>query len=612
MNTENTVNKKVEQAIKYCRENQIQNAVFAVPFQLTAEESLALKSIPECSGMVLLNPDPEITATSSHLWLGCFMADGDWSLPSAGGPLIFIGSQLMLTSKMIRRVSHTGRSSVVCKVNSQYASVRLHRYYLWIAGERLHQTIRGMSQDSLLRRGLYFLAKQQSVKAIWSAVFRRNYHTSDASNSGLTGETLYLELFRRAASAPQKIIPIPGRVVLVNAGLAAGGAERQIVNTLIGLRDKGECESVALLAEYLDHAPQLDFFLHELEAFGIEVAQLRKAVTLADHGLSTLAPPLAEIAADLPCSVLEEVLNLVEEFRSRRPSVVHAWQDSTSIKAGIAAVIAGVPRIVLASRNMTPLNFPYFQDYMYPAYRALASLPQVVYLNNSDAGAKDYTQWLGLPRERFKVVRNGVNLSYLKRVEEREAQHYRESIGIPGNALVLGSVFRFWEEKRPILWLEIASIVARKDPNVHFLLIGEGPMRKEMEAFVRKNGLELRMHLPGARPDVATPLSVMDVFLLTSKHEGTPNVVLEAQWLGLPIVATDAGGTRESFNIGVSGLLAHKPEAKHIASLVHHYLHHAEERALAKAAGPEYVSRMFCLDRMISETLALYYQEEML
>ena len=119
---------------------------------------------------------------------------------------------------------------------------------------------------------------------------------------------------------------------------------------------------------------------------------------------------------------------------TRRPSVVHAWQDSTSIKAGIAAVIAGVPRIVLASRNATPINFTYYQDYMYPAYRALASLESIVFLNNSEAGAVDYTQWLGMPRERFVVVRNGVDLNHLKRIEETVIRDYRQSLGIPADA----------------------------------------------------------------------------------------------------------------------------------------------------------------------------------
>lgn len=603
------MNKKLQEAIEYCDQTGIRQAVFAVPFQLSTRDALALKVAPPCKGMVLHHPPPELTATSTGQWLGCFATPGDWQLPTAKGTLIFVGSQLMLTRKMALSALRSGRLSVVCKINGRFQHLKLHRFLLWRAGEKLHRHIRQLPHDSLARKSLYGFAKVPLVKRVWTKAFKRGASSIGVTGgSGLSGEALYRELFRRSLALPahEKISPIPNRVLLVNAGLAAGGAERQIVNTLIGLRDSGHCESVALLAEYIDHAPQLDFFLHELEDHGIEVAQIQHAVTLADDGLSSLPPSLAELAADLPAGILEEILNQVEEFRSRRPSVVHAWQDSTSIKAGIAAVIAGVPRIVLASRNVTPMNFTYYQDYMEPVYRALASQESVVFLNNSEAGAADYTNWLGLPSDRFVVVRNGVDLGYLKRAEADVVRDYRQSLGIPADAKVVGSVFRFWAEKRPMLWLRSAALLAQQYPELHFLIIGEGPMRKEMEAFISSNNLKGKVHLPGARPEVATPLSAMDLFLLTSEFEGTPNVVLEAQWLGLPVVVTDAGGAREAFDDGTTGQLAKEPSAEHIAQLVGSYLEDDAFLREAESAGPKFVARVFGVERMVRETLHLY------
>lgn len=603
------MNKKLKEALEYCDKAGIHQAVFAVPFQLSTKEALALKLAPVCKGMVLHHPPSDLAATSTSQWLGCFAHPGDWQLPTARGTLIFVGSQLMLTRRMALSALRSGRLSVICKINGKFQHLKLHRFLLWRAGEKLHRHIRQMPHDNLVRKSLYGVASVPLIKAAWSRVFKRGASSHGvAGGSGLSGEALYLELVQRASTQPahEKIKPIPNRVLLVNAGLAAGGAERQIVNSLIGLRDSGRCESVALLAEYIDHAPHLDFFLHELEDHGIEVAQVQHAVTLADDGLSSLPPSIAELAADLPGGILEEILNLVEEFRTRRPSVVHAWQDSTSIKAGIAAAIAGVPRIVLASRNVTPMNFSYHQDYMHHAYRALASLESVAFLNNSEAGAVDYTSWLGLPRERFVVVRNGVDLSYLMRADESIVREYRQSLGIPADAKVVGSVFRFWAEKRPMLWLKSAAALAEIYPDLHFLIIGEGPMRQEMEAFIRSHKLSGKVHLPGARPDVAIPLSSMDIFVLTSEFEGTPNVVLEAQWLGLPVVVTDAGGAKESFDHGASGMLATQSSAHEISRLVSLFLNDNELVKRAELAGPRFVERVFGVERMVEETLDLY------
>ena len=604
------MNKKLQDAFDYCNQMGIEQAVFAVPFTLSPKDALKLKALPICKGMVLHHPPPELTATSTSEWLGCFTQPGSWQLPAAEGTFIFIGSQLMLTRQMAMSLLQTGRFSIVCKINGKYRKFKLHRFLLWRVGAKLHQHISQLPHDSALRKVLYGVAALPLAKILWIRLFRREsaFAAGRVVGTGLAGEQLYLELLNQALALPaeEKIKPIPGRVLLINAGLAAGGAERQIVNTLIGLRDSGKCESVTLLAEYIDHAPHLDFFLHELEAQGIEVAQVQHRITLADDGLASLAPAIADLAANLPGSILEEILNLVEEFRARCPSVVHAWQDSSSIKAGIAAVIAGVPRIVLASRNVTPMNFTYYQDYMYPAYRALSTLDCVKFVNNSEAGAADYIRWLKLPRERFVVVRNGVDLGYLKRADQQAVREYRQSLGIPEDAHVVGSVFRFWAEKRPMLWLQTAALVAKRFPEVHFLVIGEGPMRKEMESFIIDNGLEGRVYLPGARPEVATPLSSMNIFVLTSEFEGTPNVVLEAQWLSLPIVATDAGGTRESFEHNITGLLVVNPTAEEVGALVVKYLTDQAMLAESEKQGPKFVAREFGISRMIQETMMLY------
>lgn len=607
------MNKKITEALAFIERLELKGAVLAIPFAVGIKDTLALRDHPLCKGLVLRNPSPEITSNSTGKWLGCFENHG-WRLPTVRAPIVFIGSQLMLTRQMATQVVKSRRLSIIVKVNGSYQQLPMHRFLLWRAGEKLLRSISQRPENHPLRKVVGIIKQVPVLRTLWRRTFKREdlssgmHNSGQPSNSGLAEDVLYKELLQRARESAQSMgyQAIPRRILLVNAGLAAGGAERQIVNTLIGLKASGQCESVALLAEYIDHAPNLDFFLHELEVAGIEVSQVEHAISLSDDGLSSVQPEVADLLADIAPGLIEEILNLVEEFRHRRPEVVHAWQDSSSIKAGIAAVIAGVPRIVLASRNVTPMNFTYYQDYMQPAYRALASMECVRFLNNSEAGAVDYTQWLGLPRERFVVVRNGVDLGYLKCADSKAIGEYRQSIGIPENAQVVGSIFRFWAEKRPMLWLQTAAVVAKRYPDVHFLVIGEGPMRREMEAFINHNGLKGRVHLPGARPEVATPLSAMNIFVLTSEFEGTPNVVLEAQWLGLPVVATDAGGTSEAFENNVTGFLATSSNVEEIAALVIEYLADTSKTATVAIHAPRFVQSTFGTRKMIEETINLY------
>jgi glycosyltransferase involved in cell wall biosynthesis len=101
-------------------------------------------------------------------------------------------------------------------------------------------------------------------------------------------------------------------------------------------------------------------------------------------------------------------------------------------------------------------------------------------------------------------------------------------------------------------------------------------------------------------------MRALDVFLLTSSGEGIPNVVLEAQWAGTPVVATRAGGVAEALELGASDWIVDPPDADHLAGCVNRLLGDPGARARASAAGPELVRARFGLPRMIEETMKAY------
>ena len=101
-------------------------------------------------------------------------------------------------------------------------------------------------------------------------------------------------------------------------------------------------------------------------------------------------------------------------------------------------------------------------------------------------------------------------------------------------------------------------------------------------------------------------LSLFDVFLLTSKFEGTPNVVIEATLLGIPVVATDVGGTREAIAENITGLVADGADPDELAAHVLEILDDPTWSARVRSKGRDFVEQRFGLTRMLNETVALY------
>ncbi len=413
-------------------------------------------------------------------------------------------------------------------------------------------------------------------------------------------------LFRRfgraleGAPGPIRVGPGSGVAAMIGS-LGPGGAERQLVLTMSGMGRRGIAPLRVTCCWLREEAHR--FFLRDLEAAGVTVGELaRGEADAAGPGAAGSSAAFRELPASL-----REVSDFARSLAKDPPRVLHLWLDEVNIKGGLAAVALGIPRIVLGVRSLPPFNYLFFQPYMREAYRWLARREDVVLVANSAAGAKAYERWLGLPSATIRVVRNGFSFTRGEvscRLAARDGLQRR--YGLSATEPIVGTVMRLSEEKRPLLFLEAAAQVRKRVPGAQFLIVGDGVLRGEVERRAACDDLRGAVHLAGHEKDPFGSIAAMDLFVLTSRAEGLPNVLIEAQALGVPVVTTDAGGAAEAVRNGVTGWVLERDDPRDVAERIATSLGDEAWLARARAEGPRFVESAFGLARMLDETLAVY------
>ena len=562
----------------------------AASFALTAADLKRLTCEKAINGFVSKHNPAELRLLQQQLPsanIGRYWEPGLWALPPGAVHVYFIGSWRLITLTMLREVL---RRQVLT------LTVRCGREWVDIPLDARHKLGALQPGASLAER---LFSAPSSRRAI-SWLLRR---MAAGKRAAAPLDPAMLNAMIAAATSARRSDFVPGRVVLVCGNLAPGGAERQVGYTARGLAQSAEIAGVELICDMLTggHPARYDFYLPLLQRAGVPARMIERYAL--SRAMVSEPAALAQRRVSLPEGFLLDVANLYRELVRLRPEVVHAWLDWSNTRAGLAAALAGVPRIVLSGRNLNPTNFALYQPYMDPVYAALCALPNVVFLNNSRAGADSYAEWLGLAPDRIRVIYNGLDMRSIDNVAARAV---RSRLGIPEGAPLVGGIFRFYPEKRPLLWLEVASRVLHSNPDAWFVLFGQGILEREIAKAAQGLGLSHRLVLPGIVDDVLPVMRSLDVFLLTSYGEGVPNVVLEAQWAGTPVIATKAGGVAEALELGISGWIVDPPDADQLARHVSWLLGDPAARARAQAAGPELIRARFGLQRMIDETVQAY------
>lgn len=342
-------------------------------------------------------------------------------------------------------------------------------------------------------------------------------------------------------------------IVVYTHGLSSGGAERQWCNLAIGLQEIGVPVTIVVESAKGSHA----HYLPLLEKARVSVIQTEDLSLSECWRMVQLVPELAPLIEPSASPVSEGVLRLACVLEQLKPSALVSQLDFTNIVAGIAGLYANVPKIMLSFRNYNPMNFSYLtMPWFLPSYQVLIQSPRVVLTGNSTVGNLDYAQWLGIDPGRITLLNNSIEKSDFSAPAPVELEALRKELGIsPQDKIILG-VFRLSEEKDPFTFVNVCRRTLEKVPDARVILLGEGNMMPQVKAAIAKTGLESRFHLLGRRNDVVHFLGLAHLLLLTSRFEGTPNVVLEARSFGLPVLGTKAGGIPDLVEDGVCGFLA--------------------------------------------------------
>jgi glycosyltransferase involved in cell wall biosynthesis len=354
---------------------------------------------------------------------------------------------------------------------------------------------------------------------------------------------------------------------VINSGEVGGGGTH-LLHLIPGLTRRGFSSEVAV--------GRAGFASDELHAAGTPI-----------HVLGPMG-----ITAPFPISAL---------CRSVRPDLLHLHGSRAGFLGTLAVRLVGAQPVVYTAHAFA-FKRRLSRPLRWLAARAdgvtCARADRVICLTTADVRAAAAH---GITVTHATVIANGIDLN-----RYREGRSIRHALGFDPAAPVVGMVARLVPDKDPLTFVRAAAQVWAEIPEARFLLVGDGPLRKDIEDGARALGVTDRLTVTGFRHDVPDLLASMDVVVLTSRWEGMPVSALEAMAAGKPLVASALPGLEAVIEDGTTGFLVPPGVEAHFARKVIDLLRHAGRRAALGARARRKAAEEFGFERMVSATADLY------
>jgi glycosyltransferase involved in cell wall biosynthesis len=343
------------------------------------------------------------------------------------------------------------------------------------------------------------------------------------------------------------------------------------------------------------------------ERYDVRLAALRNTGPLYEQ-IETQFPNVPEfpLTSFFNANALKQLARLRRLMVREKIDILHAHDFYSGLLGATAARLAGV-RVIACQRHLKLTDRKVHEL----GTRVIHRLAHRV-LVNSEA-IREVVIGKGSARTaKIVVVRNGVvGTSDPLSPETADSasmrpHELRRELGCDPDVKLIGMVARMQPVKGHRFFLEAAATVLRARPEVHFVLVGDGPLRAELQDQIARLGIVDRVHLLGDRTDAATLIAQFDLLVLASLHEGSPNAVMEGMVASVPVVATAVGGTKELITDHETGYLAPPADSEALAARILFALGDGANRTKITTAARSRIAAAHGMQRMVDAVEQLY------
>lgn len=325
-----------------------------------------------------------------------------------------------------------------------------------------------------------------------------------------------------------------------------------------------------------------------------------------EEGAPTLFLPALQQPVD-PRKDARALARLIRLMRAYRPDIVHTHTAKAGF-LGRAAALTLRPRPAIVHTYHGHVLEGYFGAAKSGLYlrleRALARVSDRL-IGVSAATVDDLVRLGVAPREKFELLRIGLDLGPLAAPDQGAGQALRAELGIGAEDVLAVFAGRLAPIKRPDLLLEALALGRIAKPRLRLAIAGDGELRPELERQAGELGISDSVRFLGYRRELAPLYAAADLAVLSSDNEGTPVALIEAAAAGLPAVATEVGGVAEA--VGRDGAMLVPPDdPPAFATALVCLAADAELRARMGAAAQRVAVGRFGAERLLRETEALY------
>lgn len=293
------------------------------------------------------------------------------------------------------------------------------------------------------------------------------------------------------------------------------------------------------------------------------------------------------------------VSRLVSMLKMKNIHIIHTCLYTSNTFGRIAAIIARTPITVAWEQSMAYVKprRHMWVDWFLNKFTHFIVVP-------SEAVKQSVIESENISGLKIEVVHNMADMAKFAVTVDVETK--RAELGLKPDDIVVGFVASLSEKKGHKYLLDATPEVIRVFPNVRFLLVGEGPLRGEIEEKIKMRNLEGKVILLGFRKDIPEILSILDFYVHPSLMEGLSLSIMEAMAMGKPVVASRVGGTPEVVKDGETGILVPARDSRAIAEAITGLLKDKETASEMGRAGSELIRAHFTPEASVGRLEKLY------